>query len=401
MNILYIAYSCSPVHGSEDAIGWNIPVESAKNNTVFVITKEEQRRFIEKHPKPENIRFFYVDIPKAYKKIFKGPFYSGRLNIWHRKAVKLAQEVCRRENIDLIHQITPIEFRSIGNYGKIPGVKFVCGPIAGGQEIPKALLSYTGRYIWIERFRSFINGVYRLSCKMGGKLRQCDYLLFANRETKEALCAKAFPEDRTCVLTDVSVKTQDLAECRTKKTSQKCVFLVAGRLVYLKGHMLLLDALARIPKNLDFECRVAGDGPEMAKLKEKCRQYALEGKVIFMGRKPYTEMSAVYSAADVFVMPSFREATGSVLLEAMAQALPVVTINRFGGATILNETAGWRYDGETKEEIVTQLADILTYCVCNPDEVLRRGNGARAIAEGCTWEKRMNKYQSIYEERIR
>ena len=41
MNILYIAYSCSPYGGSEEAIGFNIPIEMSKNNNVYVITKEE------------------------------------------------------------------------------------------------------------------------------------------------------------------------------------------------------------------------------------------------------------------------------------------------------------------------------------------------------------------------
>ena len=47
MNILYIAYSCSPNHGSEDRIGWKIPLASAANHRVFVLTKEEHRSEIE------------------------------------------------------------------------------------------------------------------------------------------------------------------------------------------------------------------------------------------------------------------------------------------------------------------------------------------------------------------
>ena len=54
MNILYIAYSCLPDSGSENKIGWNIPIESSKSNNVFVVTKEEHREAIEaylkKHP---------------------------------------------------------------------------------------------------------------------------------------------------------------------------------------------------------------------------------------------------------------------------------------------------------------------------------------------------------------
>ena len=138
MNILYIAYSCAPDHGSEDKIGWNIPLESAKINTVFVITKEEQREYIEKYlgeHTVENIKFYYVDIPVVYKKVFRGFLYSARCNIWHRGAYQLAMEICQKEKIDLIHQITPVEFRSIGNYGKIPEAKFVCGPIGGAERI--------------------------------------------------------------------------------------------------------------------------------------------------------------------------------------------------------------------------------------------------------------------------
>ena len=86
MNILYIAYSCNPFAGSEDKIGWCVPYESSKTNKVYVITKEEQREPVEKylqsHPL-ENIKFYYVDIPNFYKKIFKGFMYSGRLNVWN------------------------------------------------------------------------------------------------------------------------------------------------------------------------------------------------------------------------------------------------------------------------------------------------------------------------------
>lgn len=47
MNILYIAYSCSPVAGSEDRVGWNVAVEMSKLNIVHVITKIEQKKDIE------------------------------------------------------------------------------------------------------------------------------------------------------------------------------------------------------------------------------------------------------------------------------------------------------------------------------------------------------------------
>lgn len=190
MNILYIAYSCNPYTGSEDKIGWCVPYESSKTNRVYVITKEEQREPIEKYLQShslKNIEFYYVDIPNFYKKIFRGFMYSGRLNIWNKRVLPLAKKICKVKKIDIIHQITPIEFRAIGDYGKIPNVKFVCGPLGGGESLPKALRGYAKGHEIIEIVRSVINHWYRFRLKITGKLKRCDYIMFANKETQKFL----------------------------------------------------------------------------------------------------------------------------------------------------------------------------------------------------------------------
>lgn len=190
MNILYIAYSCNPKKGSEDKIGWCVPFESAKTNKVYVITKEEQREPIEeylRHHSVKNIKFYYVDIPAIYKKIFKGFMYSARLNIWHKRVLPFAKRICAEEKIDIIHQITPIEFRAIGNYGKIKDAKFICGPLGGGEFLPTGLKDYAKGHEIIEVVRTVINYGYRFELKISGKLHRCDYIMFANKETLDFL----------------------------------------------------------------------------------------------------------------------------------------------------------------------------------------------------------------------
>ena len=188
MNILYIAYSCNPYKGSEDKIGWCVPYENSKTNNVYVITKEEQRepieRFLKEHP-IKNLKFYFVDIPAPYKKIFKGSMYSGRLNIWNKRAFPLARRICEDKKIDIIHQITPIEFRAIGDYGRIKKVKFVCGPLGGGETLPEGLRDYAKGHEVIEFVRMVINYWYRLKLRVSGKLNRCDYIMFANKETQE------------------------------------------------------------------------------------------------------------------------------------------------------------------------------------------------------------------------
>lgn len=402
MNILYIAVSCAPNMGSEDKIGWNIPVESAKTNRVFVITLEKQRKAIENYLRKNrttNIQFYYVDVPEIYKLIFRGFLFSGRLNAWHRRVLPLAREICIRENIQIIHQITPVEFRSIGNYGVIPNVKFVCGPVAGGQKIPRELMGYAGPYQPVEWLRNITNECFRLVYKVTGKVRKCDYLWFANNETDDFLRTCRYTGQRCEVLPDVSISRQDLVAKEDKRNRKHICrkFVVVGRLVHLKGHDLLLDALARIPSEYEYDCEIVGTGIYLDHLRDKCEQCGLTEHVSFIGAVPYTRMPEIYRDADVLVFTSFREATGSVLLEAMSNGLPVVALNRFGGAIILNEETGWLFDGRTKEEYIDNLKSILLECIQNPEEVKRRGQNARNSAEAFTWEKKMQNFQKVYE----
>jgi glycosyltransferase involved in cell wall biosynthesis len=99
----------------------------------------------------------------------------------------------------------------------------------------------------------------------------------------------------------------------------------------------------------------------------------------------------------VLVLPSLREATGSVIIEGMARGLPVITISGFGGAQIVSEETGWLYSGNTKEEYIKALKDAIVECLESPDEVKRKGENALKAAENYTFEKRARYYQNIYE----
>ena len=91
------------------------------------------------------------------------------------------------QKIDVIHQITPIEFRAIGDYGKIANIKFVCGPLGGGESLPNGLKNYAKGHEIIEVVRSGINRWYRFKLRITGKLNRCDYIMFANKETQKFL----------------------------------------------------------------------------------------------------------------------------------------------------------------------------------------------------------------------
>ena len=397
MNILYIAYSCNPFAGSEDKIGWCVPYESSKTNKVYVITKEEQREPVEKylqsHPL-ENIKFYYVDIPNFYKKIFKGFMYSGRLNVWNRRVLPLAKKICADQKIDVVHQITPIEFRAIGDYGKIANIKFVCGPLGGGESLPNGLKDYAKGHEIIEVVRSGINRWYRFKLRITGKLNRCDYIMFANRETRDFLGL----DGNVPLVTEIAADEISIEE-RTvpKDINKELVFLFAGRMVYRKGLELLFDAIMEIPDEWKYIVKIVGTGPELSHLKHRCELNSLlSAHVQFIGAVEYSEMQREYEMSDVLIMPSIRETTGTVLIEAMSQGMPIITINKFGGAILVDENTGWLYSGENQKSYIAGLKNAMVACIVNPKEVERRGQNARKKVKDYTWKRKCDQYEKIY-----
>jgi len=269
LSILYIAYSCSPINGSEDRVGWKICEEAAKLHNVYVLTKAESEKDIKAYNKNhtlKNIIFYYVDIPSIYKRYFNGILYSARLNIWHRRAVTVAQQICEKNpSITIIHQITPVEFRSIGNYASIKGINFICGPIGGGEYCPKELWQYIKRNWHIELLRKATNLYYRSLYHLNGRFNSCSCLMLANYETKEFVGIKD-----ALVETELGIdKTNNLKPLNIKNNNSKCVFLVVGRGIYRKGHTFLFDAVKQLHTNKDYTIKIIGKGKEINKIRKR------------------------------------------------------------------------------------------------------------------------------------
>ena len=401
MNILYIAYSCDPYNGSEDQIGWNIPLESAKSgNKVYVITKEEQRNNIEKYCKSNdfyNISFEYVDIPNVYKKIYNNFFYSGRLSIWNKKAFKIAKKICMSKSIDIIHQITPVEFRAIGNYGKIPNTKFVVGPTGGGSKTPKCLKDYSKGYNYIEFIRNFLNYQSSIIFKIKNRMKKIDYILYSNNETKNY-----FNNTKNeMLLTEIGIEEEKILDEPVFNSNEETTFLVAGRLIYIKGHELLFDALEKMDDSIKYKLLIAGNGKLYEKL--NCRinnSNKLKNNVKLLGSVDYNEMGKLYKQCDALIMPSIRENTGTVIIEALSKGKPVIAMDAFGARVLLDENDSWLYNGETREEVVDSLCKTIIEASTSKELLMEKSKKAVIKAKNNTWESKIKIYNIIYKNII-
>ncbi len=112
------------------------------------------------------------------------------------------------------------------------------------------------------------------------------------------------------------------------------VILTVARLVDYKGIQWVLGAMSRILAEYPHaRYVVAGDGPYRAELERTVKAVlppGLQGAVTFLGRVSESEKFALYSACDVFAMPSSEEGFGLVFAEAGAFGKPVVGCDAMG-----------------------------------------------------------------------
>jgi rhamnosyl/mannosyltransferase len=106
------------------------------------------------------------------------------------------------------------------------------------------------------------------------------------------------------------------------------IILFVGRLVPYKGLRTLFRAFRRVYKQKpSTQLVLIGAGPERPHLRRLGKTLGIANAVRFLGKVSREMLIDVYSACDLFVLPSRSrsEAFGIVLLEAMARGKPVVS----------------------------------------------------------------------------
>lgn len=141
------------------------------------------------------------------------------------------------------------------------------------------------------------------------------------------------------------------------------VILFVGRVAHEKNIGFLMRMTVELRKQQpNVLLVVAGEGPAEKHLHTLTEELGLQENIRFIGYLDRnTELNACYRAADVFVFSSKTETQGLVLLEAMAQGLPVVALAELGTKSILIEGQGaliaQEDEAQFAQRVFTLLAD--------------------------------------------
>jgi glycosyltransferase involved in cell wall biosynthesis len=169
---------------------------------------------------------------------------------------------------------------------------------------------------------------------------------------------------------------------------------IVGRLVALKRHRMLLEALTRLADELPtLRLLVVGDGgAERDELVAAMRSHPQADRIVWTGHR--NDLENCYQAMDLLAAPSEIEGLSNAVLEAMACAVPVLAHQACGNAEVIDRQASG-YLADLRD--AAGLAAELRAALGDGAELRRRGAAARqAVLERYSMEAMEACYRELY-----
>jgi len=203
-------------------------------------------------------------------------------------------------------------------------------------------------------------------------------LVFAPSRATAAELAADYGVTSSCVLPNVSGGVALASREVRQLAGERGGWLFVGRLRIRKGVEVLMRALSLLDDPTHTPLWIAGDGEHRAALEQTARRFGLEHRARFLGLCDGGQVRWLLARASALVVPSIYEGMPLVILEAMAEGLPVIASRVSGIPEVVEDgTTGWLVPAEDPPALARALAEAL-----RPDgERQRRGAEGRSRLE--------------------
>lgn len=155
-----------------------------------------------------------------------------------------------------------------------------------------------------------------------------DYLVVVSREL-ESIYSKENLKNCKCIY--IPNVIDYIPNIKGKREANAIVSI--GRLSKEKGYSDLIDVVNILKKdNKNIKLYLIGDGAEKENLQNKITELKLEKNIKLLGFLDFKKCSEYLSKSKIYVMTSYTESFGLVLIEAMSHKLPCVAFDSASGA---------------------------------------------------------------------
>ncbi|MBS3060638.1 MAG: glycosyltransferase family 4 protein [DPANN group archaeon] len=306
--------------------------------------------------------------------------------------INLATRIAKQEKVDIIESHNPIGAvvgYFVAKRTKKPHVIYMHGPWAKARE-----LSNTG--LMTNKIARGIEGF---------TLRRANLIITVSESLKKellhkyALNKKKITHIANAVDADFfKPMEKNNARQRLNLPIDKFIILYTGRFVEEKGIFDLLKAAEEF-KNKNVLFLLVGDEARSKWLHEQVKNKNLARHFKIAPFTEYEEMPYYYSAADLFVLPSYAEGMSRAMLEAMS-CQTAVAVTPVGGNSevVKHEKNGLLIEPKNPRDI----AHAINYILRNKNKAGEMAKTARkTIIQGHTVKRRTDAFISAYQDLLK
>lgn len=422
LRVLVLASDCNPEWPSLPIVGYKYAVALSRVCDVVVVTHVRNRpNILKRHPdagetKGRALSFVFIDTEYIAAPLFKlSKFLRGGTEVawstnmamayppyleFERQVWKRFQGPLKEHAFDIIHRITPMSPTMpsyIAGRGPQP---FVLGPLNGNLDWPQAFAAEQKREK--EGLRKLRN-LYKYMPFARRTFARADCVLAAFQHTIDDL--ETVPDDRIVMFPEVGYDDEIFHPPSSVPGPERPVrFLFAGRLVPYKLPEVAVRAFLGAEHLKEAVLHIAGDGPELSRLKQMVAEANAQDRVVFEGRLSQAEVADLMRDCDVFVFPSIRELGAGVVVEAMACGMLCLVVDYGGPADLVSSERGVKVPMAPLEKLVESFRDEMERAAkrhATTDEIARRQAAHAYAKEHYLWKRKADLTLGIYQALIK
>ena len=237
--------------------------------------------------------------------------------------------------------------------------------------------------------------VGRISWKdMGKVMGQADVVTTPTPLAAKAMHQHAFLRKVLPLSNGIDAAAYELGPDETVERHASPTALFVGRLAEEKHVDVLIDALAKTPKDLDIHLEIVGGGEVRPALEAQVARLGLTDRVRFLGLASDADLRKAYITADVFCMPGTAELQSLVTLEAMSASTPVLLANAMALPHLVREGEnGYLFTPNDSDDLAAKLSRVFSLPA---DEREAMGKTSREMVQSHGIARTLQTFEDIY-----